>query len=625
MYWNGKSLRVELNTSSPGHTIMYWIAPQAGYYVTTWSLQGSGEARRAGLVYEAASAGHWYGYGESQALDQPWPLSSGRVPFGMPLDPSIYQVRTPFWFTSSGAGVWVNTYRPMDHSLNHNGDGLARWWIKDTNVYRDITFVENTAGEVHGRYVRMIGLPAKSDTTYEQFEKPLWNSWAMFYRTPDQEKVIKYAEDLAANNLPGHAVQIDGGWERRRGDLEFDPERFPDPATMSKHIHAAGFDLGLWMGFWIEPDSANFRYAKERGYLLASAKDPMEPCLVPSPFERDSAVVDLANPEAYAWYEGKLRDLMARYGVEGFKFDTVFFDERCQPRSGSKNTDYARLGARFVDGFDLQGVGMRTPWFGPQRNGFVVRQMDKSTDWHSLRTAVPQALAISTAGYPFVETDVVGGSLFGSPPEKAVLVRWAQAASLMPLMYASTSPLGVSNPKTGETNEYDQETVDLYRAAIEEHGRLAPYIWDRAQEATAMGEPIMKPLFFDFPDEGATYTIKDQWMLGDAVMAAPVLSDAAARDVYVPAGEWHDVRRGVTVAGPTVLKDYPAPLDTVPVFVRQGTPQTEKALEAFSSEVPRAMTGEERIHRAQMQVKAAIGAMLSLALITILAVLLLSR
>lgn len=91
----------------------------------------------------------------------------------------------------------------------------------------------------------------------------------------------------------------------------------------------------------------------------------------------------------------------------------------------------------------------------------------------------------------------------------------------------------------------------------------------------------MKPLFFDFPREPATYATKDQWMLGDAVLAAPVLTSAAARNVYVPSGTWYDVRRKTMVNGPAVLSGYAAPLGTVPVFVRQGNLQTCAAMAAF--------------------------------------------
>jgi alpha-glucosidase (family GH31 glycosyl hydrolase) len=110
------------------------------------------------------------------------------------------------------------------------------------------------------------------------------------------------------------------------------------------------------------------------------------------------------------------------------------------------------------------------------------------------------------------------------------------------------------------------------------HERLAPYIEAQVRRAVASGEPIMKPLFFEFPREQRTYTITDEWLLGDDVLAAPLVGPGESRDVYLPRGRWVDVNRGRTVRGPTVLHGYPAGLDTTPVFVR---PDARQALAAF--------------------------------------------
>ena len=90
----------------------------------------------------------------------------------------------------------------------------------------------------------------------------------------------------------------------------------------------------------------------------------------------------------------------------------------------------------------------------------------------------------------------------------------------MPLMYASTSPVGERRHHR-RAGRYDQQTVDLYRQAITTHEKLAPYIWDQVQRTLSTGDPIMRPLFFDFPKDEASYTVADEWLLGDALLAAP--------------------------------------------------------------------------------------------------------
>ena len=205
---------------------------------------------------------------------------------------------------------------------------------------------------------------------------------------------------------------------------------------------------------------------------------------------------------------------------------------------------------------------------GSQKYGFVIREVDKGTDWGSLQAAVAQTMAISTIGYPFVETDMIGGSLSDPPPTKQVLVRWAQAASLMPLMYSSTSPLGVDSP-AGQRS-YDAQTVALYKAAVKQHQQLASYIEQQVKQAVKTGEPIMKPLFFDFPNDTASYTINNEWLLGDSLLAAPVLTDGTSRTVHLPAGQWYDDINNRVIDGPVTLTNYHAGLSQTPLFVRMG-------------------------------------------------------
>ena len=577
--WDGTVLHAELATTSAAHRIALDLRPQRDRYALTWSVVGEGEASGLGLQFDLDSAGHWYGHGEASTpaggpyTDQPWPLDTGAVrdeSFG----PASYQMIDPFWYTSSAVGLQVDTGSVMDVSINDAADGLGRFTIAEPGTYSATVFVERNPRDVYRDYIGVVGKPAQSDATYEQFEKPMWNSWAQFYTDVDQPSLLEYAEGLHARGLGGHTIQLDDKWESNYGNLTFDASKFPDPRAMSDRIHQMGFDMGLWITLWINLDSTNYQYAVDHGYLLMSKEDASKPCTV-TWWNGTAGIVDVANPAAKAWYEGNVRKLMADYGIDGFKFDTRFFDEHCLPAAGLEQKDYQRLGAELADEFDLQGAGIRVHWSGAQQHGFVIRQVDKGTGWDSLQAAVKQNLAISTIGYPFVETDMIGGSLGQPPPTKEVLVRWAQTASLMPLMYSSTSPLGVREVM------YDDETVALYRAAIERHERLAPYLWDQVQHTLASGDPIIRPLFFDFPADGRTYGLDDEWMLGPAVLAAPVVETGDKRDVYLPAGRWYDVNRRSVIKGPRRLAGYPAPLGVSPTFVRLGAKGAGDAITAL--------------------------------------------
>ncbi|WP_214317574.1 TIM-barrel domain-containing protein [Nonomuraea sediminis] len=580
--WRDGALIVTSDSTLQGATVQARLTPKADRYQLSWVVQG-GSSDRLGLAYDLKSAGHWYGHGETETpqggpyTDQPWPLSSGTVKHAA-FGPASYEMLDPFWYTSSGAGLWVDTGATMDVSLNA---GEGQFVVESPNRYQATVFVEANPREVYRDYIGIVGKPRQSDATYEQYAKPLWNSWAQFYTKVNQEKLLDYATDLHDSGLGGHAIQLDDKWESKYGNLTFDATAYPDPKGMSDKIHAMGFDFGVWVTLWINLDSDNYQYAVDHDYLLKDAGDSTKPCTV-TWWNGTAGIVDLGNPEAKAWYQGKLKALMDAYDIDGLKFDTRFFDEKCSPRGDLQATDYQKLGAQLADEYDLQGAGIRVHWDQTAHSsGFVTRQVDKGTGWSSLRASVSQNLAISTIGYPFVESDMIGGSGSQPPPTKEVLVRWAQSASLMPLMYASTSPVDTNDVTTGKQVRYDKETVDLYRQAIRTHERLAPYIWDQVQETLKSGDPVMRPLFFDFPQDEGGYTVPDEWMLGPAVLAAPQLSTGGTRDVYLPSGHWYDVNQGTTIKGPATLKGYAASLGVTPAFVNLRAAGADKAIAAL--------------------------------------------
>ncbi|GAB2862774.1 glycoside hydrolase family 31 protein [Actinoallomurus bryophytorum] len=579
--WSHGVLTLSVATTDKSATLAVKVTPSADRYKVESTVQGA-TPTATGMHFAMASAGHWYGHGEASTdeggpyTDQPWPLDSGKVAddaFG----PASYQMVDPFWFTQSAAGIFFDTQDLMNVDLGKKTAGVAGMEVTGSPGFAATFFVEKTPKAVYDDYIGITGKPAKSDAEPYQYETPLWNSWAQFYTNVDQAGFLDYVHRLHDAKVPGHTMSLDDGWMSHYGDFTFN-SKFPDPKAMSDEVHNLGDKFGLWVTLWINLDADNYKVAADKGYLLKSKDDPSKPCTVDW-WNGKAGIVDLGNPDARAWYTGQLQALEKTYGVDGFKFDTRFYDETCAPAQGYTANDYVKLGAQLTDEFDQQGVGVRIHWTGSQKYGFVTREIDKGTDWTSLQAAVHQDLAVSTIGYPFVETDMVGGSEGGPPPSKEVLIRWAQAAAAMPLIYSSTSPIRVYDYVNNKWIDYDPDTVKLYNKALDVHKRLAPYIERQVKATLRSGDPIMQPLFFDFPSDKASYTIGDEWLLGDSLLTAPVLSEGTSRDVHLPPGEWYDVTRGRTVRGD--LHAYPSDLGTLPLFVRMGTPDTKSLIAAL--------------------------------------------
>ncbi|WP_338063879.1 hypothetical protein [Actinomyces ruminis] len=97
-----------------------------------------------------------------------------------------------------------------------------------------------------------------------------------------------------------------------------------------------------------------------------------------------------------------------------------------------------------------------------------------------------------------------------------------------------------------------------------------PYLYRLAAQAHATGVPMMRPMFLEFPDDPGARDVDTQYMLGDALLVAPVMDADGEAEVYLPAGTWTSWWDGVTVEGPRWVHEYHG-MDTVPLYVRQGS------------------------------------------------------
>ena len=83
----------------------------------------------------------------------------------------------------------------------------------------------------------------------------------------------------------------------------------------------------------------------------------------------------------------------------------------------------------------------------------------------------------------------------------------------------------------------------LFRSLL--HEKFGSYILELAKHASKTGEPIVRYMEYEFPNEGYE-NIKDQFMLGKKYLVAPVLTEADERIITLPRGKWRDDLGGGT-------------------------------------------------------------------------------
>ncbi|MEG0162841.1 MAG: glycoside hydrolase family 31 protein, partial [Mucinivorans sp.] len=157
-------------------------------------------------------------------------------------------------------------------------------------------------------------------------------------------------------------------------------------------------------------------------------------------------------------------------------------------------------------------------------------------------------ISASLLGYPYTCPDMIGGGQAGSfvgvdrsKLNQKLIVRWTQASALMPMMQFSVAPWEV----------LDADNLTLVKRAAALHEKFAPYIIELADAAAKTGEPIIRPMEYQFPNQGFT-DCKDQFMLGSKFLVAPILTDSNSRTVRLPKGAWVD-DQGKRFRGPTVI------------------------------------------------------------------------
>jgi alpha-glucosidase (family GH31 glycosyl hydrolase) len=115
--------------------------------------------------------------------------------------------------------------------------------------------------------------------------------------------------------------------------------------------------------------------------------------------------------------------------------------------------------------------------------------------------------------------------------------------------------------------------TSINRKYLQLRERLLPYLYTLAADAARTGVGAVRPLYLEYPNDPATLsaTAKYEYLAGSDFLVAPVYQDSDTRDgIYLPKGTWTDYWTGRKYQGPTTVNGYHAPLDTLPLFVRDG-------------------------------------------------------
>jgi alpha-glucosidase len=389
------------------------------------------------------------------------------------------------------------------------------------------------------------------------FAAPQYNTWIELMYNQNQRDVLKYAHAVVDNGLPPGVLMIDDNWQEDYGKWIFHPGRFIDPKAMVNELHALGFKVMLWVCPFVSPDSDVYRaLARKNAFYMDK---PGDPAMV-TWWNGKSAMLDLSNPDAKSWFTDALQKLQASCGVDGFKLDagdTDFYKATYLAHEKLDVNEQARLFGEIGFAFSLNEY--RASWKLGGRP-LVQRLRDKRHDWGDLERLIPDMISAGLLGYTFVCPDMIGGGEFASflnqsNIDEDLVVRSAQVHALAPMMQFSVAPWRI----------LDAAHLDAVKKAVALRMRFTPRLLALANASAATGEPILRPLTYVFPDAGYE-NLKDQFMMGDDLLVAPMVAKGASRVVFIPQGSWK-ADDGSIVNGPA-QKTFEVPLSRLLYFER---------------------------------------------------------
>ncbi|KAJ5746719.1 hypothetical protein N7520_011901 [Penicillium odoratum] len=422
--------------------------------------------------------------------------------------------------------------------------------------------------------------------------------WQCKLRYWNQEQLLNVAREYRRRGVSLDLIVVDFFHWKHQGEWSFDPKFWPDVDAMIQELKELKVELMVSIWPTVEHASENYSEMLERGLLIRHDRG------LPVAMQCDGDVTyfDATNPEAREYVWDKAKKHYYEHGIKVFWLDeaepeySVYDYDIYRYHAGSNlqiGNIYPKEYARgFYEGMQAEGQTnivnlLRCAWAGSQKYGALVWSGDIASSWTSFRNQLAAGLNMGLSGIPWWTTDI-GGFHGGNPddPEfRELFTRWFQWGTFCPVMrlHGDREPKPDGPTSSGADNEiwsYGDEVYEICKKFIEIREELRNYTRDLMKEAHEKGTPVMRTLFYEFPQDKQAWDVETAYMFGSKYLIAPVLKPGQRKiSVYLPAGAcwtpWgkvntqHDEIPKIFSGGVTV--EVNCPIDTMPVFYRVGS------------------------------------------------------
>ena len=492
------------------------------------------------------------------------------------------QISVPFVISSLGYGFLWNNPAVGRACFGAN---LTEWTARSTKEMDYWITAADNPKEILRNYTDVTGrAPA-----FPEDRMGLWQC-KLRYRT--QEEVLEVARRYQKEGIHIDQIVIDFFHWPVQGDWKFDTTYWPDPKAMVDELRSMGIKVIVSVWPSVDRRSENFVPMMEQGLLIRTERGAAQTY----DYQGDCVEIDVFNPKTREYVWNVCQKNYYDLGIDGFWLDNSepdfgvydfdqyrYYDLPALACSNLYPQWYSRV---FYDPMKEKGPVvnlLRCAWAGSQKYGNVVWSGDVPSTFCSFYEQVQAGLNMGLAGIPWWTTDI-GGFMtddVNDPDFQQLLIRWYQFAvySAVFRMHGDRGPYNIppldtrdyggGYLKTGHANElwsYGEENYRIMKKYYRIREEMHDYIKELYEEASRTGAPLIRTMFFEFPEDEICWTLQDQYMFGSRYLAAPVFhKDEFEREVYLPAGKWRLTSMGEVYEGGQRVR-VQAPLDYMPVF-----------------------------------------------------------
>ena len=477
----------------------------------------------------------------------------------------------PFYVTNRGYGVFVNDTGPVSYEICSEHASRVQFSVPGEKIDFMVIGGESMKA-VLGSYTDLTGRPALPPAW--SFGLWLTTSSLMHY---DEHTVMELIDGMRDRDIPLHVFLYDAYSMRENTWVSFEWDRsiFPHIEDQMKLLREErGIKLCFWLNSYIAQRSPLFEEAKKLGYLL---KKPNGDVWQWDNWQAGMAIVDFTNPDAYKWFQDKLRPLVEQ-GIDCFKTDfgeriptDVVFHDGSDPLHMHNYYTYLYNKCVFELLEECKGKNgaclfARSATTGCQQ--FPVHWGgDPEATYSDMALSLRAGLSLCLSGFSFWSHDIAG---YGGVVTHDLYKRWVAFGLLSThsRLHGCTHKVPWLFSKEGEQN--GEESVAVLKTFTELKCSLMPYIYSAAVTSHRTGLPSMRAMVLEFPDDICCEDLDRQYMLGERLLVAPIFRDDGCVTYYLPAGTWTHLLSGEVKHGGRWITDT-YDYFSLPLFVRENS------------------------------------------------------